>query len=64
MNTIPNQHQAEKALLELYQELRGGEQRRDVDFEVLHRLDRTIEAVESGDACPLPQRLDILLKIV
>jgi hypothetical protein len=63
-NRTPNQHQTKEALLELYQELRSGEQGREMDFKSLHRLDATIEAIENGAACPLPQRLDILSEIV
>ena len=55
MNNIDQYQRSVKALLELYQELRSAEHSRDTDFEVLNKLDDTIEAVERGDASPLPQ---------
>ncbi len=55
MNNRDKQNRSVKALLELYQELRSAEHSRDTDFEVLNKLDDTIEAVERGDASPLPR---------
>ncbi len=55
MNNRDKQNRSVKALLELYQELRSAEHSRETDFETLNKLDATIEAIESGDACPLPR---------
>ena len=55
MNNIDKQSRSVKALLELYQELRSAEHSRETDFETLNKLDDTIEAIESGEACPLPR---------
>lgn len=55
MNDRDKQNRSVKALLELYQELRSAEHGRTTDFETLNKLDNTIEAIESGEACPLPR---------
>ncbi len=55
MTNTDKQNRSVKALLELYQELRSAERGRETDFETLNKLDDTIEAIESGEACPLPR---------